>query len=346
MVKSDFWQAVRGICIIAVVLIHCKYDYTTLGSFDFNYGIVIRQIINFPVAIFFFLSGYFLNVSKIKLSQKEFYKTRVTRLFLPFIFWSIFYLSISALKNPESVNILSLLICLIIGNAAVPFYYLVVLFQFTILTPWLIDVIEKRFVIKWALWFLTPVYLGVLYFIRLELKLEMPLYGTWFPAWFCFYYFGMNAKLAMHENGNPLFDNWIFKKYSLLFVLIGLLASLLEAKKLIAWGASPSFISSQIKYSSFLYTFALIFLLLHLSKQHIAIPQILKKIGDFSFGIYLVHIFWLTIFRLFYNFTNVNISFLPLVQFCQLLFTLILSFIFIKFTKYILPDKFCKIIGF
>lgn len=60
--KREYWQSVRGICILAVVLIH------SLGGFDYSAGyntefIILRQIINFAVAIFVFMSGYFVEYS-------------------------------------------------------------------------------------------------------------------------------------------------------------------------------------------------------------------------------------------------------------------------------------------
>ena len=62
--KREYWQSIRGICILAVVLIH------SLGGFDYTAGddtefIILRQIINFAVATFVFMSGYFVPVEKI-----------------------------------------------------------------------------------------------------------------------------------------------------------------------------------------------------------------------------------------------------------------------------------------
>ena len=67
--KKENWQSIRGICILAVVLIH------SLGGFNYStrYGtefVVLRQIINFAVATFVFMAGYFVNVDA--LSDKEF----------------------------------------------------------------------------------------------------------------------------------------------------------------------------------------------------------------------------------------------------------------------------------
>ena len=67
--KREYWQSIRGICILAVVLIH------SLGGFNYSTGygtelVVLRQIINFAVATFVFMSGYFVNVDT--LSDKKF----------------------------------------------------------------------------------------------------------------------------------------------------------------------------------------------------------------------------------------------------------------------------------
>lgn len=72
--KNVYWQYVRAICIICVVLIHCKtgigYKDSGSESWNFHYWLIMRQFINFPVAIFVFLSGYFINI-------KTFSKTNI-----------------------------------------------------------------------------------------------------------------------------------------------------------------------------------------------------------------------------------------------------------------------------
>lgn len=60
--KSKYWQVIRGICILAVVMIH-----SLVGLNEINQGIwlAIRQLINFPVAVFIFMSGYFVAPEKV-----------------------------------------------------------------------------------------------------------------------------------------------------------------------------------------------------------------------------------------------------------------------------------------
>lgn len=75
--KKAYWQSVRGICIHAVVLIHA------LGGYDYSDGatntayLILRQLINFAVATFIFMSGYFVNIGKIE-SEEYNYKSWLT----------------------------------------------------------------------------------------------------------------------------------------------------------------------------------------------------------------------------------------------------------------------------
>lgn len=61
--KNTFFQYLRGIAILCVVLIHCRnslfYAIDGIMSFNYQYGIIFRNLISFPVALFVFLSGYF-----------------------------------------------------------------------------------------------------------------------------------------------------------------------------------------------------------------------------------------------------------------------------------------------
>ncbi len=76
--KKEYWQEIRGICILAVVLIHA------LGGFAYTDGedtgfIILRQIINFTVATFVFMAGYFVDVDRSsngKCNSKSWLKNR------------------------------------------------------------------------------------------------------------------------------------------------------------------------------------------------------------------------------------------------------------------------------
>lgn len=73
--NSEFWQAVRGICILAVIMIHCP---SGIGYSDIEQEcwLILRQFINFPVAIFVFMAGYFVNTRKVQTNKLAYYVNR------------------------------------------------------------------------------------------------------------------------------------------------------------------------------------------------------------------------------------------------------------------------------
>jgi len=66
--RDGFFQSVRGLCILCVVLIHCATGLEYKGivglTFNYDYWHIFRSFINFPIAIFIFLTAYFINVEQ------------------------------------------------------------------------------------------------------------------------------------------------------------------------------------------------------------------------------------------------------------------------------------------
>jgi len=73
--KSEYWQIVRGVCILAVIMIHCPSGYN-FSTADGTVWLVVRSLINFPVALFIFMAGYFVNAEKVKQNTIVYYIKR------------------------------------------------------------------------------------------------------------------------------------------------------------------------------------------------------------------------------------------------------------------------------
>ena len=94
----------------------------------------------------------------------------------------------------------------IVGKSATPFYYIVVLVQLTVITPWLIKIVKQNGIISRILWLVTPVYLVYLYTWNYIVGASPRLYETLFPAWFGFYYLGIQVRCGWKLIG------WLLKK--------------------------------------------------------------------------------------------------------------------------------------
>lgn len=86
---------IRLVAIIGVVLIHTSTSFTDKlnpSSFEFYVLHFINQFSRFSVPLFFAISGFLLGgkYSEIK-SPLDFYKKRLSRIFLPYVTWSFIY---------------------------------------------------------------------------------------------------------------------------------------------------------------------------------------------------------------------------------------------------------------
>mgnify|MGYP001451732910 FL=1 len=149
MTKRDqFWQAVRGVSIICVVLIHCKnglgYQSSAEQGYFFDYWLVMRQLINFPVAVFLFLAGYFTKIDVAEGEPFSYISNRGRRLLVPFLVWSSLYTLANVVRSPRSFDALKTTVKLLLGLSAGPLYFILVLMQLTVLAPFLIKVIRQQ----------------------------------------------------------------------------------------------------------------------------------------------------------------------------------------------------------
>ena len=254
---------------------------------------------------------------------------------IPFIIWSFVYSGISiiqAIREGTQISKISYVCRFIIGKAATPFYYIIVLIQLTVITPGLIKIIKNNRKIDNILWFITPMYLVYIYIYN-YIHGELPLfYETLFPAWFGFYYLGINVRMAMKV---------LFKKC---YIVGAWLISCIEALILKKIGMSTGLCISQITFGSFLYTFSIIgyFLKVRDFKTDI-IKKGLAKVGDCSFGIFWIHMLVLKLVTPLLHCEN-----WVLYSVMRFTLTLIISFTIIYLVQIIMKNhkKVMKNIGF
>lgn len=346
-VKDSYFEFIRGICIICVVLIHCQngisYKEVATYSWNYDYWLVFRQFINFPVAVFVFLTGYFTDITKVKLKPGAYVKSRGKRLLIPFLVWSIFYSIISIVKQGFQIDIIKIIFNIIVGKASTPMYYIVVLIQLVLITPWLIKCVSRKYLNIMA-FLITPVCLIILYSFSYFTKQQLPHYETVFPTWFIFYYLGLYIKVK-----GPV----IRKKQSsitgaLLIVLGALVFSIMECYLMLYLGFPVGFASSQIKVSSFLYSISLINLIFVVKGQHVKIREgIVTKLGNYSYGIFYIHCFWLLILSKAMSYIPLIYNILPIYQLIEVSAALALSTLSIIVVNKIMGKKLSsKLLGF
>ena len=116
--KSGKIDILRGLSIIAVVFIH--------NTPDGLYQVMCRPFLNFAVATFLFLSGMLSDANKWHPAK------RIKKVVIPYIFWTLVYVTLSNFRNPVEIP-LDFLKGLITGNSAAIMYYIFLVLYFFIL---------------------------------------------------------------------------------------------------------------------------------------------------------------------------------------------------------------------
>ena len=270
MSKDNYFSAIKGFAIIAVVFIHTPFICTNELE-----SIILRQPFTFAVALFFFISGFFVKNEDLDLKG-------IKRILFPYLIWNFTFFLYSTIKGSVPVDGRRIINVLFFGGGFFPLYFLSVMIQLKFLTPLILKFHKKHNYSKYVLYGITPLYLCLIYFIQYKTGKQPWIYAQIFPAWFLFYYVGIvvrerNMKINMSS-------------INLTGLLIAsLVLMFLESFFIYDIWKIPLFAVSQIKYFSFLYTILIILLLIK-SYDPIFQRNWLAKLGEVSFGIYLLHI--------------------------------------------------------
>lgn len=270
------FDVLKGICIIAVVIIHIVYfgllaTDSLSNIWVLNYANTISR---FTIGGFFFASGFLLTApsSWDGASIRTFYGKKFLRIALPYA--GVTYLVWNFFRLDESYWWL-----LISGKASVPFYFVPVLFQLYLLFP-LLHYIRNKWprTLLWGSFLLVQIsfWTGVLYQYG-----NVILFGT-----FIFYFvFGMVRKDLLDVSSTTR-RAWL--------EIVGWYLGIHFGLSLVVVGLVPEEpFATQIYNSQFSYAMALAGLILYWATHYLRfgvwVQRGLVQLGRLSLWIFLLH---------------------------------------------------------
>ncbi|WP_273839321.1 acyltransferase [Providencia rettgeri] len=334
--RDYYWDNWKGLAIIAVVMIHVLGQTASfpLDSLNNLFGVFFRQFINFPVAMFFFFSGYFTPKDRPS-NYIEFYKKRMVRILIPYLVWTAIYIPIYVLNGSFSVSKIASYIFL--GTGISIGYFVIALAQLIIITPLLYIVKSKGWqTIFVAISLITSIVFT--YYFQLEstsTKMsQYPLNAIPFFVWLPFYALGF--YISKSNNSFNIKSNKLLICYCLFVIL-----SLLEASYWMS--TNRDFSVSQLKVTSY---FASIAICLYAVSRHKKANEnsYMAWLGKSSYFIYLSHIFVLTfvsaIIKKISFIYNSSIFYFVIVSFCVIILCVLIKIILNRLTPSNIADKF------
>lgn len=183
--RDFYYDFLRGIAIMMVIGIHTYTD----GFMHFN--LFLRQFLNCAVPIFLAISGYFIGRKNFENgSYGIFLQKQIPRVYIPMLIWSIPWLLLS-LHQGELLS--KSLVRVFVGDMSISiFYFIILIMQYYILTPFIQRANTQFGGGKYAV-MITLIGITLFdYLLRIK-SINVPLVGSagLFPVWLIFYVMGV-----------------------------------------------------------------------------------------------------------------------------------------------------------
>ena len=322
MKRNTYFDFLRGLAIMMVVGIHTY----TLGKDS----TVVRQLLNTAVPLFVAISGYCL--SQKRMENKDdylfFLKKQFPKVYLPVLVWS---LPLYAIALYSGSSIIKQTILLLSCGLSI-YYFVAFIMQCYVVLPVINNYISgnKRRVVIVSCLISFAWIAGVMYMNTIQGKgIPLILYAGPLPCWLMFFVLGVMIGHKPERNYSIILP--------MVIAILGFILSVIETDYLLDhYGKGVG-----IKPSSFIYSAGMIFLLFSnkvekLIRRKGAIYRFIIWIGSLSFGIYLIHCYFISFF----------VKRLPIDSWLlQWSLALFLTVVFILILRKLLPTKYHKYLG-
>lgn len=311
MVKRLLTQ--NGLAVLTVILYHAsaygfiamfwwtdRYqvvsvpNFAQMGSLSYYALRAVEQVVIFGIPSFMFVSGYFIAVAT-KRDQKtidwQIVLSRIKVLVIPFLIWSSVILVFHWLQG-ERYGAGELLITIITGRTTDAYYYVPLLVQLLIISPFIVPLARQY--PRWLLLIgivIQVVMLSYRYLIILDIKIPSlePLElidRSWFITKY-FFWFSLGILFGFHlQEYLPVLKRlrWVWVGLTVFFFIVGMI----EWEVLLKL-SGQSWIGPRETFIDQLYALAFIFSLLSFNAINPSIASCLSNLGVKSYGIYLIH---------------------------------------------------------
>ncbi len=276
----------RTISIFAVILVHTTtrtLEVTKYNLLKTPWTLFLNQAARFAVPLFFMISGFVLELNyHLHESYLTYLKKRFSRIFVPYVFWSIIYYFFVYYKNRDP----NFLRSLIFGDASYQLYFIPSLLIFYLLFPFL----HKYFKLVGNKWMMIALGLFQLFFLYFDYNIKaLPFYYPLNIALLNYFVFILGMSLARNQK---IFLNFIKQWKMVLFVGTVLFACLVFFEGLTGYLATKNYglFYSSWRPSILVYTLFFAGFMYWVFDRKLKFISIIKIFAKLSFFVFFIHV--------------------------------------------------------
>lgn len=290
--KSFIWaDNIRFIATISVVVLHVAspvlYQYNKTSNSNWLAANAIDSFVRYSVPLFVMLTGALLLGRTY--DYVEFIKRRLSKIFYPFLFWTIVYLFVafySDIINKSSVKTEEFIywfIDKITGGASFHLWYLYMIIGLYLFIPFVSKFInacnESEILIFLGIWIFT-LFLNLPILESLTFKFDLT-YFSGYLGYLILGYYLVNYKFDL---GKKVFLLFMVLFSGVFLTFLG--TSIMSEEK----GAMASEFYEYLTPNVFLSSSSVFLLLLNADVSNRFLKGIRDKVCNYSYGIYLIHV--------------------------------------------------------
>ncbi|BFM43383.1 acyltransferase family protein [Flavobacterium sp. CFS9] len=283
----------RVLATISVIVVHVAcdilYQYGHISNFTWWTGNVYDGLVRFCVPVFLMLTGALMLNKKYELN--DFLKKKFSRIILPFLFWSLFYVLLTVrseflLESEKAfVDIFKRAFILIIGGSSFHLWYIYMVIGIylfiPILSKWIQNANEKEILYFLAIW-IFALMINQPIFSKFRINVDL----TYFTGFLGYLVLGYYLSVKSFQ-----YDARRLKQISVLLLSFGAIITIFGTYFLSI--SEDRFNEYFYGYLTFNVMIVSIGLFIYFKNSKISNPTLIRVINfinKYSYGIYLVHI--------------------------------------------------------
>jgi surface polysaccharide O-acyltransferase-like enzyme len=296
MIKNKvFWaDDLRAFATIAVILLHVSapvvFRYGVVSNRDWWIANVIDSSVRFCVPVFLMLTGALILPRTYELA--DFLKKRMSRIVLPFVFWSLIYILYNLTTkrlgaNLDAFGLSKYILTQFKNGASYHLWYIYMICGIYLFIPviskWIVNSTKNEISYYIIIWFIV-ILINLPFLIGIKPKLDL----SYFSGFLGYPILGCLLSIK--------FTDKKIKFVSLLLFLAGISITVIGTYLVTNhngrfYGGFYSFLSPNVIITSI----GLFLFLKHSDFKNEAFTNLRKFISKYSYGIYLSHVFVLTL---------------------------------------------------
>ncbi|HSW48489.1 MAG TPA: acyltransferase, partial [Candidatus Saccharimonadales bacterium] len=287
---------IRIISILAVIMIHTSTRTLEASHFQLTktpWTLFLNQISRFAVPVFFMLSGFVLELNfQFHLNYLNYLKKRITRIFVPFVFWSGIYYFIVYRQHTEGFfqSVVS-------GDASYQLYFIPSLLIFYFFFP----LINKYYSLIFSKLIIIPLGILEIYLLYFDYSVKpLNIYSPIKIVLLNYFIFILGVFCGRHKTKIILeINKWRYLLLSLTFLVGGFVFyegfdGYMKTKNYLTF-------YSQWRVSVLIYSILISGVLYNLFQRNLPKRNFIKKLSSLTFFIFFIHVIVLELIWSFFG---------------------------------------------